>query len=103
MKHYKQLTLSQRYQIQSLLQVGYTQTQIALELSVNKSTISRELKRNIPTRGQTANTYVAEHAQRKTLYRHSSKTKAITLTDHLKARIAAVSYTHLTLPTICSV
>ena len=36
----------------------------------------------------TANTYVAEHAQRKTLYRHSSKTKAITLTDHLKARIA---------------
>ena len=88
MKHYKQLTLSQRYQIQSLLQVGYTQTQIALELSVNKSTISRELKRNIPTRGQTANTYVAEHAQRKTLYRHSSKTKAITLTDHLKARIA---------------
>ncbi|WP_143751881.1 helix-turn-helix domain-containing protein, partial [Maribacter sp. 4U21] len=50
MKHYKQLTLSQRYQIQSLLQVGFTQTQIALELGGNKSTISRELKRNIPTR-----------------------------------------------------
>ena len=88
MKHYKQLTLSQRYQIQSLLQVGCSQTQIALELQVNKSTISRELKRNIPTRGQTAYTYVAEHAQRKTLYRHSSKAKSIILTDHLKVRIA---------------
>ena len=88
MKHYKQLTLSQRYQIQSLLQVGCSQTQIALELQVNKSTISRELKRNIPTRGQTAYTYVAEHAQRKTLYRHSVKSKSIILTEQLKVRIA---------------
>jgi len=88
MKHYKQLTLSQRYQIQSLLQVGFTQTRIALELGVNKSTISRELKRNMPTRGQTAYTYVAEHAQRKTSYRHLNKAKAIILTDQLKIRIA---------------
>jgi len=88
MKHYKQLTLPQRYQIQSLIQVGYTQTQIALELGVNKSTISRELKRNIPTRGQTAYRYVAEHAQHKTLYRHSTKPKPIKLTEQLKSRIA---------------
>ncbi|PIB27540.1 hypothetical protein BFP77_11655 [Maribacter sp. 4U21] len=71
MKHYKQLTLFQRYHIQSLLQVGLTQSQIAAELGVNKSTISRELKKNTPTRGQTAHTYIAEHAQRKVRSRHS--------------------------------
>ena len=94
MKHYKQLTLSQRYQIQSFLQVGFSQTRIAFELGVNKSTISRELKRNIPTRGQTAYTYVAEHAQRKTLHRHKFKSKAILLTDDLKARIAELMSYH---------
>lgn len=90
MKKYKQLTLSQRYQIQGFLQVGLTQARIAKELGVNKSTICRELKRNIPTRGQTAYAYIAEHAQRKTLYRHSNKIKAIVLTDELKARIASL-------------
>ncbi len=88
MKHYKQLTLSQRYQIQSLLQVGITQTGIADVLGVNKSTISRELKRNLPARGQTAGKYIGEHAQRKTDYRHYNKPKLIRLTSQLKTRIA---------------
>ena len=43
MKKYKQLTLAQRYQIEALLQAGITQ--IAIQLGVHKSTISRELKR----------------------------------------------------------
>lgn len=90
MKHYKQLTSSQRYQIQSLLQIGCTQMKIAEQLGVNRSTISRELKRNIPTRGQTAYTYVAEHAQRKTLQRHLKKPKSIILTEALKKRIAGL-------------
>lgn len=90
MKHYKQLTLSERYQIQSLLQVGLSQFKIAEQLGVHRSTISRELKRNIPTRGQTAYTYVAEHAHRKTLQRHQKKPKSIVLTDALKKRIAGL-------------
>ena len=90
MKKYKQLTLSQRYQIQNFLQVGFTQTQIAFELGVNKSTISRELKRNIPSRGQTARRYIGEHAQRKTDHRHSHKHKSLMLTDPLKERIAGL-------------
>ncbi|WP_299676026.1 IS30 family transposase [uncultured Dokdonia sp.] len=88
MKHYKQLTLSQRYQIQSLLQLGFTQTQIASKVNVNKSRISRELKRNIPTRGQTAYRYLADHAERKTRDRHSKKAKAVLLTEQLKLRIS---------------
>ena len=88
MKKYKQLTLSQRYQIQNFLQVGLTQTQIAFELGVNKSTISRELTGNIPGRGQTTSKYIGEHAQRKTDYRHHNKVKSILLTDKLKERIA---------------
>lgn len=88
MKKYKQLTLIQRYQIQSLIQVGLTQTRIASELGVCKSTISRELKRNVPARGRTAGRYIGEHAQRKTDYRHHNKAKTVLLTDKLKERIA---------------
>ena len=88
MKKYKQLTLSQRYPIQSFLQVGLTQTQIAFELGVNKSTISRELTGNIPGRGQTTGKYIGEPAQRKTDYRHHNKVKSILLTDKLKECIA---------------
>ena len=43
---YKQLTRGQRYQIQILFKEGYNQTQIALLLGFDKSTISRELRRN---------------------------------------------------------
>lgn len=43
---YKQLTQEERYMISSRIQVGFNQTKIAIELGVNKSTISRELKRN---------------------------------------------------------
>ncbi len=46
MKKYRQLALRQRYQIWTGLRVGLTQKEIAGELGVDKSTISRELKRN---------------------------------------------------------
>lgn len=90
MKQYKQLTLSQRYQIQSLFQVGFSYTRIAKELGVHKSTISREFKRNLPTRGKNAHKYIAEHAHRKTLNRHSTKAKSVILTPELKARISGL-------------
>lgn len=51
MKHYKQLTSEQRYQISGLKKSGLKQSQIADEVGVHKSTISRELKRNKGLRG----------------------------------------------------
>jgi len=51
MKHYKQLTREQRYQISGLKKAGLNQSQIADEVGVNKSTISREFSRNKGRRG----------------------------------------------------
>lgn len=90
MKKYKQLTLGQRYQIESLLQAGLTQTAIANQLGVHRSTISRELRRNTPKRGRTAFSYIGEHAQSKTQKRHSNKSKKTYLTEDLKKRIASL-------------
>ena len=46
MKKLKQLAPGQRYRIAILLKAGLNQTQIAKQLEVHKSTISRELGRN---------------------------------------------------------
>ena len=43
---YTQLTLKKRYQISALQKAGFNQKEIAEELSVHPSTISRELRRN---------------------------------------------------------
>jgi IS30 family transposase len=51
MRTYTQLTQAQRYQIYALLKMGHSQTQIANCLGVDKSTISRELRRNRGQRG----------------------------------------------------
>lgn len=51
MRCYAQLTQAQRYQICGLKKAGYNQSEIALETSVNKSTISREIRRNSGQRG----------------------------------------------------
>lgn len=51
MKKYKQLTSGQRYQIYGLKQAGLNQTQIAQKIGVDKSTISREFRRNKGQRG----------------------------------------------------
>jgi IS30 family transposase len=90
MKKYKQLTIGQRYQIQSLIQAGLNQSCIAEQLGVHRSTISRELKRNTPKRGRTAFQYIGEHAQNKSEYRHTVKAKQTRLTQELKARIAGL-------------
>ena len=83
-KKYCQLTLAQRYEIASYIKVGKTQTEISSLLHVHKSTISRELKRNIPKRGKGAKNYVALNAQRKTDIRHAEKPKHTTFTHALK-------------------
>jgi len=46
MRHYRQLTQEQRYQIEGLKKAGYLQKEIAKEVGVSASTISRELRRN---------------------------------------------------------
>ena len=51
MKHYTQLDHEQRYQISGLHKAGWNQTQIADEMGVHKSTISREFMRNKGQRG----------------------------------------------------
>ena len=42
---YTQLTQKQRYQIYAFLKAGFSQSAIASEINVHKSTICRELKR----------------------------------------------------------
>ena len=51
MRTYIQLTQEQRCQIKALLKIDQNQTQIAKGVGVNKSTISRELRRNCGQRG----------------------------------------------------
>jgi len=48
---YHQLTQEQRYQIYALLKTEHSQNEIAIFLGVNKSTISREVRRNRGKRG----------------------------------------------------
>jgi IS30 family transposase len=48
---YTQLTQEQRYQISALLKTEHSQTEIAIVLGVHKSTISREVRRNLGKRG----------------------------------------------------
>ena len=62
MKKYKQLSPEQRYTIECLLKEGYTQTQISESIGKSKSTISREIKRNVNTRGKHAGKYDSKRA-----------------------------------------
>ncbi len=65
MRRYTQLTQEQRYQIEALKKAGLTQTEIAEQMGVHKSTISREVCRNRGQRG-----YRAKQAHRLSLARH---------------------------------
>jgi IS30 family transposase len=64
-----------------------SQTKIANYLGVIRSTISRELKRNLPKRSNTAGCFIGEHAQRKTDHRLVSRLKSSGLTEDMKRRI----------------
>jgi IS30 family transposase len=68
MNHYKQLTHEQRYQIQALMKAGLNQTEIACIVGVHKSTISREVRRNIGLRG-----YRPKQAHRMSIERRQEK------------------------------
>jgi IS30 family transposase len=83
-KNYTQLSLVQRYQIQAFLKAGMRQKNIAQEIGVHPSTISRELGRNTAKRGKTAGEYVADNAQRRTEQRHHSKPKVVKFSTQMK-------------------
>jgi len=82
MKKYKQLTLGLRYQIFAYKQENYSQSKIAELIGVNKSTISRELKRN-----SVNDYYSAEQAQIEASSRDKFKKRHKKLTNKLKLRI----------------
>ena len=51
MGQYTQLTQEQRYQIYAFMKAYFSKTQIASEIGVHKSTVSREMKRNRGKKG----------------------------------------------------
>lgn len=78
MNHYTQLTQEQRYHIYAMKKAGNTQIEIATELNVHKSTVSRELKRNSGLRS-----YCPEHAHSLALSRRNKGVARI-LSSHWK-------------------
>ena len=70
MNSYKQLAYEQRYQIYFMLKIGISQTDIAKEIGVHRSTVSREMRRNQGRRG-----YRPKQAHRFALSRRN-KTKS---------------------------
>jgi IS30 family transposase len=69
---YTQLTYEQRYQIKVLMKIGHSQKEIAETIKVNKSTISRELRRNRGQRG-----YRPKQAHRMAMERRGQARKRI--------------------------
>lgn len=83
---YKQLDYRKRCQIYGLWRAGYKQYQIAKEIGVHKSTISRELRNNL-TFVRTALgswQYKPDHAQAAAENKHKVKPKRVKLTEDVK-------------------
>ena len=70
MRDYTQFTQEEGYQIEAFLQAGHPQSGIATVLKRDKSTISREVRRNRGLRG-----YRPGQAQRLTLARREARAK----------------------------
>jgi len=77
-----QLTEVQRYQIYTLLNNGFTQADIAKEISVYPSTISREISRNTGKRG-----YRPKQANEKALKRRKTAAKFHSMTADMKKTV----------------
>ena len=86
-KSYHHLGSEQRYRIEAFMKSGLSQKEIAIQLGVHPSTISRELRRNTPKRGCLGGIYDASNAQRKTDARHRFKAKRCVFDDSMKQLI----------------
>ena len=84
MRNYKQLSQTQRYQIEILKKAGKNQKEIAELLGVSPATISRELKRNKSQKG-----YRPKQAQIKANKRKKQAAKALKMTPALILLIEA--------------
>ncbi|STX28713.1 IS30B/C/D transposase [Legionella beliardensis] len=83
---YKHLDYLKRCKIQAFVHAGYTQQQIADELGVHKSTISRELNRNLTFIRTRLGywTYKANYAQKYADDRQRDKPKYIKVNEEIK-------------------
>jgi len=75
MRTYTQLTRGKRYQIRALLKAGFSQSEMAVCFGVHKSTISREIRRNMGRKG-----YRPRQAHEKALARRYAAAKRIKMT-----------------------
>lgn len=57
-------------------------------ISINKSAVRREPKRNVPKRGTGAKVYKADKAQQKTEIPHKEKSKQVLFSADLKEDVA---------------
>jgi len=80
--HYKQLTFEQRVAIKAYLKIGLKLYQIAKQIGVDKTTVSRELKRNTGAKG-----YRPRQAQLKTAARRFLAAKHVHFTPAVKERV----------------
>jgi len=80
--NYTQLTQEQRYQIAVLKKAGHMQVEIARLIGVDKSTISRELRRNHGMRG-----YRPKQAHRLAVERRQEKVRPSSLSDFTQSMI----------------
>jgi IS30 family transposase len=76
--------MKQRYEIELLRNQKYSMTKIAEIIGKNKSTISREIKRNCDQRN---GVYKSELAQKKSIDRHKNKPKKISFTLAIQAYV----------------
>ena len=79
---YTQLTEGQRYQIQSLKRIGFTQTKISEQINVHPSTIGRQLRRNAGQR-----CYRPKQANEKAKQRRHEASKARRMTEKIQGRV----------------
>lgn len=82
MGHYTQLTQEQRYHIYAFMKAGFSQTDSAKEIGVHKSTVCRELRRNLGKKG-----YRPKQAHAMAVHRRTKATKFVTLTPQVSAVI----------------
>lgn len=97
------LTKEQRYTIERFLKNNESQSMIAKLIGCHKSTISREIKRNVGKRGRNAKVYDSIKAQTKTDNRHKRKSKRVKFTMSMKEYIKAKLTTEKWSPEIISV
>ena len=87
-KNHTHLSIDQRYQIEALLKTEIAKKEIAHIVDVHPSTITRELKRNVGSRGRGSGVYRPINAQRRTDLRHHRKSKRTIFTKPMKDWIA---------------